>query len=253
MIYKESPPDHYSREGFVHIQKSYFNLNNNPRLQLHRKPIIPHNNLLKPTPSKALVKLGKLGILLLDELIQLVDTLDLFVTDGGVGEVLLLHLTKPEYLIGDVVVVLLAGSVVDKLLLKFSQPLVYLQSLLIFIPTKYLCKVVPESFLIGASAAEHFIECLHDHIFQHFFVYRTGVANHTSRLQTAKAAPDDRPAAMIVPVNTAKQLAALPADYHLRKNMVTAETVFSPIRTDLYKPAANKFVLHPQMPTRDFG
>ena len=238
----KAPPVHHSREGFVHIQKSYFNLHHNPRLQLHRKSIVPDYNLLKPPPRKALVKLG-----------QLVDTLDLLVTNGGVGEVLLLHLTKPEYLIGDVVVVLLAGSVVDKLLLKFSQPLVYLQSLLIFIPTKYLCKVVLKPLLIGTPAAEHFIKCMHDHIFQHFFVYRTGVANHTSRLQTAKAAPDDRPAAMIVPVNTAKQLAALPADYHLRKNMVTAETVFSPIRTDLYKPAANKFVLHPQMPTRDFG
>ena len=46
-------------------------------------------------------------------------------------------------------------------------------------------------------------------------------------------------------MNTAKQLAALPADYHLRKHMVTAETVLSPIRADLYKPAAHKFVLHP--------
>ena len=80
-----------------------------------------HNNLLKPPPGKALVKLGKLGILLLDELSQFVDTLDLFVTDGGVGNVLLFHLTKPEYLIGDVLVVLLAGSVVDKLLLKFGK------------------------------------------------------------------------------------------------------------------------------------
>ncbi len=49
---------------------------------------------------------------------------------------------------------------------------------------------------------------------------------------------------MIVPVNTAKQFAALPADYHLRKHMITAETVLSPIRADLYKPAAHKFVLH---------
>lgn len=238
----KAPPVHHSREGFVHIQKSYFNLHHNPRLQLHRKSIVPDYNLLKPPPRKALVKLG-----------QLVDTLDLLVTNGGVGEVLLLHLTKPEYLIGNVVVVLLAGRMVDKFLLKFGKSLVYLQSLLIFIPTKYPCKVVPKSFLIGASAAEHFIECLHDHIFQHFFVYSLGVANHSSRLQPANTPPNARPAAMIVPVNTAKQLAALPADYHLRKNMVTAEAVFSPIRTDLYKPAANKFVLHPQMPTRDFG
>ena len=50
---------------------------------------------------------------------------------------------------------------------------------------------------------------------------------------------------MVVPMNTAKQLAALPADYHLRKHMITAEAVLSPIRADLYKPAAHKFVLHP--------
>lgn len=73
------------------------NLNNNPRLQLHRKPIVPNDNLLKPPPGKALVKLGHLRILLLDELGQLVDTLDLFVTDGCVDEVLLFQLTKLVY------------------------------------------------------------------------------------------------------------------------------------------------------------
>lgn len=62
------------------ISCSNQNLNNNPRLQLHRKPIVPDDNLLKPPPGKALVKLGKLRILLLDELVQLVDTLDLLVT-----------------------------------------------------------------------------------------------------------------------------------------------------------------------------
>ena len=36
-------------------------------------------------------------------------------------------------------------------------------------------------------------------------------------------------------MNTAKQLAALPTDYHLRKHMITAEAVLSPIRADLYK------------------
>ena len=81
------------------------------RFQFNGNTIIPDYNLLKPPPGKALVKLGKLRILLLNEIIQLVDTLDLFVTDGGVGEVLLFHLTKSEYLIGDVVVVLLAGNV----------------------------------------------------------------------------------------------------------------------------------------------
>ena len=45
-----------------------FNIDLNSRLQLHRKPIIPHNNLFKPPSCKTLVKLGKLGILLLDEL-----------------------------------------------------------------------------------------------------------------------------------------------------------------------------------------
>lgn len=39
---------------------------------------------------------------------------------------------------------------------------------------------------------------------------------------------------MIIPVNTAKQFAALPADYHLRKNMVTAETVISVFHTNLH-------------------
>lgn len=102
---------------FSTLVKSHHNLYPHSRLQLHRKPIVPHGNLLKPPPGKALVKFCKLGILLLDEIIQLVDTLDLFVTDSGVGEVLLLHLTKLEYLIGDVVVVLLAGRMVDKLLL----------------------------------------------------------------------------------------------------------------------------------------
>lgn len=57
-----------------------FNINYNPRLQFHRKPIVPDDNLLKPPPGKALVKLGQFGILLLNELVQLIDTLDLLVT-----------------------------------------------------------------------------------------------------------------------------------------------------------------------------
>lgn len=69
----------------------------NSRFQFNDTVVIPHDNLLKPPPGKALVKLGHLRILLLDELGQLVDTLDLFVTDGGVDEVLLLHLTKLVY------------------------------------------------------------------------------------------------------------------------------------------------------------
>lgn len=93
----------------------------NSRFQFNDTVVIPDDNLLNPPPHKALVKFGKLRILLLYELIQLIDTLDLLVTDGGVGEVFLFHLTKPEYLIGDVVVVLPAGSVVDKLLLKFGK------------------------------------------------------------------------------------------------------------------------------------
>lgn len=93
----------------------------NSRFQFNDTVVIPDDNLLNPPPHKALVKFGKLRILLLYELIQLIDTLDLLVTDGGVGEVFLFHLTEPEYLIGDVVVVLPAGSVVDKLLLKFGK------------------------------------------------------------------------------------------------------------------------------------
>lgn len=79
------------------ITISHQNLNPHPRLQLHRKPIVPDDNLLKPTPCKALIELGKLGVLLENKVIQLIDTLDLFVTDGGVGEVLLFHLTKLVY------------------------------------------------------------------------------------------------------------------------------------------------------------
>lgn len=73
----------------MHIQKSYYNFNHNPRLQLHRKPIIPHNNLLKPPPCKALVKLGKLGVLPGNKVIQLVDTLDLLIANGAISEVFL--------------------------------------------------------------------------------------------------------------------------------------------------------------------
>ena len=69
----------------------------NSRFQFNDTVVIPADNLLNPPPHKALVKFGKLRILLLYELVQLVDKLDLFVTDGGVGEVLLLHLTKLVY------------------------------------------------------------------------------------------------------------------------------------------------------------
>lgn len=91
---------HFNGEEPVFSYRYYISISIiTPRLQLHRKPIVPDDDLLKPPPGKALVKLCQFGILLLNELGQFVDTLDLLVTDGGVGEVLLFHLTKSEYLL----------------------------------------------------------------------------------------------------------------------------------------------------------
>ena len=73
---------------FLYIQL-YKHLHHNHRLQLHRKPIVPHDNLLKPPPGKALIKLGKLGVLLGNKVIQLVDTLDLLIANGAISEVFL--------------------------------------------------------------------------------------------------------------------------------------------------------------------
>lgn len=77
--------------------ESCFNVDADIRFQFNGNTIIPDNNLLNPPPGKTLVELGKLGVLLENKVVQHVDTLDLLVTDGCVGEVLLFHLTKLVY------------------------------------------------------------------------------------------------------------------------------------------------------------
>lgn len=60
--------------------ESCINVDADIRFQFNGNTIIPDYNLLKPPPGKALIKLGHLRILLLNELVQLIDTLDLLVT-----------------------------------------------------------------------------------------------------------------------------------------------------------------------------
>ena len=153
---------------------------------------------------------------------------------------------KPEDLVGDGVVVLLAVGFLDELLLQF------LQSGLNAVRRKCIgcdnrsCDVLLQLFQENFSAAQDLVECLDDDILQDGFVYRPIGAVHDGGgwFQTADAAPDHGFAAVIVPMDAAVKLTTFAAKDHLRKAMDAGEAAFLSGWTDVNCPATDKFRLY---------
>lgn len=64
------------------------------------------------------------------------------------------------------------------------------------------------------------------------------------RLQATDAAPDDRLAAVVVPVDAPVKFAAVSAENHLCKTVIAGEAAFLTCRADVNYPATDKLRLH---------
>ena len=81
----------------------------------------PDCDFLHPALDQHLVKFRQLGGLAADEILKLRDATDLLVPCDGINGGLMLQLSEPEYLIGNLVVGFLVVDLLQKVLLQFQQ------------------------------------------------------------------------------------------------------------------------------------
>lgn len=80
-------------------------INANTRFQFDGDAIIPDDDLFEPASHQRFVEVVEVGSLVSDIILQVVDSLDLFVSCGSVYGGLLAEFLKSEYFIGNFVIV----------------------------------------------------------------------------------------------------------------------------------------------------
>ena len=79
--------------------------------------VIPDGDLFDPASHQRFVKFGKVGGLLCNVILQVVDSLYLLIPCSGIDCGLLAEFSEPEYFIGNFVIGFFALGFLDKLLL----------------------------------------------------------------------------------------------------------------------------------------
>lgn len=93
------------------------NIDADTGFQFNRDMVIPDDYLFDTASHQRFVKFGEVGGLLCDIILQVIDPLYLFIPCGSVYGGLLAQFSKPEYLIGNLVIGFFALGFLDKLLL----------------------------------------------------------------------------------------------------------------------------------------
>ncbi len=86
--------------------------------------VIPDGYLSKPAFYQGLVELSKVGTLLLDVVLQVVDSFNLGISGSGVNSAFFTLFAELENLVGNLIVGFFVISFFEKLFLKFHQLLV---------------------------------------------------------------------------------------------------------------------------------
>ena len=97
--------------------KLCIHINADAGFQFNCNAVIPDGYLLNPASHQCFIKFCKIGGLLCDVILQVIDSLYLFVPCGGIDGCFLAELSKPEDLIRYFVVVLFDVGLLDQLLL----------------------------------------------------------------------------------------------------------------------------------------
>ncbi len=92
--------------------------------EIHGEVIFENNDLGDQPFEQCLVKLGDVGGLALDEILQVADLLHLLIPNHGVHLGLFAHVAEPEYFIRDGVVIVLLIGLLHQFLLQLPQALV---------------------------------------------------------------------------------------------------------------------------------
>ena len=78
-----------------------FNINFQSGLKLYSKVVFPDGYLFQPAFYQGLVEFSKVGTLLFNEVLQVVDSCNLRVSGGGVNREIFTLLTELENLVGN--------------------------------------------------------------------------------------------------------------------------------------------------------
>lgn len=105
MVNKNNPPGHQCREGFVRLWDYPANLNFQSGLKFYSEVVLPDDDSLKPAFYQSLIKGFQVCGLLLDEILQLVDSGNLCVPGGRVNRAFFSLFSELEDFIGNLVVV----------------------------------------------------------------------------------------------------------------------------------------------------
>lgn len=83
--------------------------------------VFPDGDLFEPAFYQGLVEFSKVGTLLFNEVLQVVDSCNLCVSGGGVNRAFFTPLTELENLVSNLIVGFLVVSFLEKLFLEFNQ------------------------------------------------------------------------------------------------------------------------------------
>ena len=97
--YKNSPPGHHGQEGFVRLWDLCINIDINTGFQFDGDVVIADSDLLDPASHQCFIEFNKEGGLLRNVILQVVDSLYLFIPCGSIDSGLLAELSKFENLI----------------------------------------------------------------------------------------------------------------------------------------------------------
>ena len=97
--------------------KLCININADAGFWFHGGVVIPDGYLLDPASHQCFIEFCKIGGLLCDVILQVIDSLYLFVPCGGIDGCFLAKFSEPEDFIRYFVVVLFAVGFLDQLLL----------------------------------------------------------------------------------------------------------------------------------------
>lgn len=84
--------------------KLYINIDTNTGFQFDSDAVIPDGDLFDPASHQRFVKFGEVGSLLCNIILQIVNSLYLFISCGSVDGGLLAQFSKPEYFISNLVI-----------------------------------------------------------------------------------------------------------------------------------------------------
>lgn len=128
--------------------------------------------------------------------------------------------------------------------MQFLQPSVDLSQGLVVLLAEDGGDVVLQNGKEGIFPAQRIIDGGDQYLFDGAFRYRAGIAEQAGVFQPADAAPDNRFLPMVVPVDSAENLAAVTADIHLREAVVASEAAFFPILTGMNATTSDQLFLH---------